>query len=64
MADVKMKRLFVDAIAEIIDPDTGRVAGMVYRWNTGEYRKRWTGDRLKIFKLRPLDDARLEDSRQ
>ena len=55
MAGIKIKRLFADAVAEIIDPDTGRVAGMVYQWNTGERRKQWIGARLTIFKLRPID---------
>ena len=48
------RRLFVDAEAEIIDPETGRVVGMLYRWNTGETRKQWLDAPLKVFKLRPL----------
>ena len=35
-------------------PETGRVVGMLYRWNTGEARKQWLGAPLKVFKLRPL----------
>lgn len=56
----KIKRLFVDAVAEIIDPRTGEVAGMIYEWNTGERRKRWIGDRLTVFKLRPLEREPME----
>lgn len=48
------RRLFVDAEAEIIDPQTGRIVGMLYRWNTGERQKQWLGAPLKVFKLRPL----------
>lgn len=54
-----MKRLFVDAVEEIIDPETGRVAGIVYEWNTGERRKQWIGTRLEVFDLRPIEDGNL-----
>ena len=47
MAGIKTVRLFADAIEEIIDPDTGRVVGIVYEWNTGERRKQWIGAKLK-----------------
>lgn len=56
MAGIKTVRLFADAIEEIIDPDTGRVVGIVYEWNTGERRKQWIGAKLKKFKLRPIND--------
>ena len=49
------RKLFCDVESEIIDPDTGRVVGRVYRWNTGERRKHWHGRRFKIFKLRLID---------
>lgn len=55
MAGIKTVRLFADAIEEIIDPDTGRVVGIVYEWNTGERRKQWIGAKLKKFKLRPIN---------
>ena len=56
MARVKEKKLFVDAVAEIIDPVSGQVVGLVYKWNTGERRKRWSGPKLKVYKLRLVDD--------
>ena len=56
MARVKEKKLFVDAVAEIIDPVSGQVVGLVYRWNTGERRKRWSGPKLEVYKLRLVDD--------
>lgn len=51
----KGTRLFCDVESEIIDPKTGRVVGLVYRWNTGERRKHWHGRPFKIFKLRLVD---------
>lgn len=55
MITPRPRRLFVDAEAELIDPVTGRVVGMLYRWNTGERQKQWVdGQRRKNFKLRPL----------
>ncbi|MFC3530241.1 hypothetical protein ACFOMH_18890 [Paracoccus mangrovi] len=56
MARVKEKKLFVDAVAEIIDPVSGQVVGLVYRWNNGETRKRWTGRKIRNYRLRPLED--------
>ena len=55
MVKVEEKKLFVDAVAEIIDPVSGQVVGLVYRWNTGETRKRWTGRKIRNYRLRPLD---------
>lgn len=53
----RKKRLFVDAEAEIIDPQTGRILGMLYRWNTGQTQKQWlTKERPETFKLRHLKD--------
>ena len=40
----KGRRLFVRAIAEIIDARTGQLVGAQYRWNTGERRLEWFGD--------------------
>ena len=53
---IKARKLFCDVEAEIIDPVSGQVVGLVYRWNTGERRKRWTGPKLEIYKLR-MDDV-------
>ncbi len=50
------RKLFCDVEAEIIDPISGQVVGLVYRWNTGERRKRWSGRRLEVYKLRMVDD--------
>ena len=55
MADVEFKRLIEDAIAGIINPDTVRVARMVYQWNTGG---RWIGMTLEKFKLRSMNKHR------
>ena len=50
----KGKRLFVRAIAEIIDTRTGRLVGAQYQWNTGERRLEWFGDKVADYRLRPL----------
>lgn len=50
------RKLFCDVEAEIVDPVSGQVVGLVYRWNTGERRKRWSGPKLDIYKLRLIDD--------
>ncbi len=52
---IKARKLFCDVEAEIIDPVSGQVVGLVYRWNTGERRKRWSGPKLEIYKLRMVD---------
>ena len=49
------KRLFVRAIAEIIDARTGQLVGSQYQWNTGERRLEWFGDKVADYRLRPLD---------
>lgn len=54
-ARAKGKRLFVKAIAEIIDPRTGEVVGAQYQWNTGERRLEWFGDKVADYRLRPLE---------
>lgn len=51
----KGKRLFVKAIAEIIDVRTGELVGAQYQWNTGERRLEWFGDKVADYRLRPLD---------
>ena len=48
------RKLFCDVEAEIVDPVSGQVVGLVYRWNTGETRKRWTGRKIRNYRLRPL----------
>ena len=53
---IKARKLFCDVEAEIIDPVSGQVVGLVYRWNTGETRKRWTGRKIRNYRLRPLED--------
>lgn len=50
----KGKRLFVRAIAEIIDARTGQLVGAQYQWNTGERRLEWFGDKVADYRLRPL----------
>lgn len=55
MAKNDQRKLFCDVESEIIDPETGRVVGLVYRWNTGERRKHWHSRPYKIFKLRLVD---------
>ena len=50
------RKLFCDVEAEIVDPVSGQVVGLVYKWNTGERRKRWSGPKLKVYKLRLVDD--------
>ena len=52
---IKARKLFCDVEAEIIDPVSGQVVGLVYKWNTGERRKRWSGPKLKVYKLRLVD---------
>ena len=43
----KGRRLFVRAIAEIIDARTGELVGAQYQWNTGERRLEWLfGDKV------------------
>ena len=49
------KRLFVRAIAEIIDARTGQLVGAQYQWNTGERRLEWFGDKVADYRLRPLE---------
>ena len=56
MSTERPRKLFCDVEAEIIDPVSGQVVGLVYRWNTGERRKRWSGPRLEVYKLRLVDD--------
>lgn len=56
MSTERPRKLFCDVEAEIIDPASGQVVGLVYRWNTGERRKRWSGQRLEVYKLRMVDD--------
>lgn len=51
----KGKRLFVKAIAEIIDVRTGELVGAQYQWNTGERRLEWFGDKVADYRLRPLE---------
>jgi len=51
----KGKRLFVRAIAEIIDARTGQLVGAQYQWNTGERRLEWFGDKVADYRLRPLE---------
>ena len=51
----KGRRLFVRAIAEIIDARTGQLVGAQYRWNTGERRLEWFGEKVAGYRLRPLD---------
>lgn len=55
MRERDKRKLFCDVESEIIDPKTGHVVGLVYRWNTGERRKHWHGRRFEIFKLRLID---------
>ena len=54
-AKAKGKRLFVKAIAEIIDAKTGEVVGAQYQWNTGERRLEWFGEKVADYRLRPLE---------
>ncbi|SHM57556.1 hypothetical protein SAMN05444389_11445 [Paracoccus solventivorans] len=54
-ARAKGKRLFVRAIAEIIDPATGQIVGAQYQWNTGERRLEWFGEKVADYRLRPLE---------
>lgn len=54
-ARAKGKRLFVRAIAEIIDPATGQIIGAQYQWNTGERRLEWFGEKVADYRLRPLE---------
>ncbi|MGN7869994.1 hypothetical protein [Paracoccus sp. 22332] len=51
----KGRRLFVRAIAEIIDARTGQLVGAQYQWNTGERRLEWFGAKVADYRLRPLD---------
>ena len=51
----KGRRLFVRAIAEIIDARTGQLVGAQYQWNTGERRLEWFGDKVADYRLRPLN---------
>ena len=64
MVKVEEKKLFVDAVAEIIDPVSGQVVGLVYRWNNGVTRKRWTGRKIRNYRLRPLDGATKAEANQ
>ncbi len=50
------KRLFVRAIAEIIDTKTGELVGAQYQWNTGERRLEWFGGKVAHYRLRPLEE--------
>jgi hypothetical protein len=54
-AKAKGRRLFVRAIAEIIDTRSGVLVGAQYQWNTGERRLEWFGDKVADYRLRPLD---------
>ena len=50
----KAKRLFVRAVAEIINPATGELVGAQYQWNTGERKLEWFGEKHTDYRLRPL----------
>ena len=54
-------RLSVDTEAELIDPHTGKVVDMDYRWNAGERRRRWCDGPVPGCRIRPLNVKRDED---
>ena len=64
MPDQSKRKLFCDVEAEIIDPVSGQVVGLVYRWNTGETRKRWTVRKIRNYRLRPLNGSAKAEAEQ
>jgi hypothetical protein len=57
--EVRGKRLFVDAVAEIVDRKSGEIVGIKYRWNNGDTRLVWWQGKVRDYELRPLDDVDL-----
>lgn len=64
MSTERPRKLFCDVEAEIIDPVSGQVVGLVYRWNNGVTRKRWTGRKIRNYRLRPLDGGTKAEAEQ
>lgn len=56
MKKKRERKLFCTVVARIIDPATGREAGLLYRWNTGATQKEWHSQPITLFRLEPLPE--------
>lgn len=56
MKKKRERKLFCTVVARIIDPATGREAGLLYRWNTGATQKEWHDRPIRGFRLEPLPE--------